>query len=63
MAHLRGLTQLQGLFLDNTQVSDAGLAHLRGLTRLKRLYLNNSQVTDAGVNEVRKALPNVEIVR
>jgi Leucine-rich repeat (LRR) protein len=49
LAHLQGLTSLQGLVLDKTQVTDAGLAHLQGLTSLRGLYLENTQVTDAGL--------------
>ena len=44
LAPLRGLSGLQRLFLDNTQVAD--LAPLRGLSGLQELYLNNTQVAD-----------------
>jgi hypothetical protein len=47
-----GLTRLERLFLDNTQVSDAGLAHLKGLTRLQLLSLDGTQVTDSGLVHV-----------
>jgi hypothetical protein len=63
LEHLKGLTQLQTLLLDNTAVTDAGLEHLKGLTQLKSLHLGGTKVTDAGVNELRKALPHVEISR
>jgi hypothetical protein len=48
-AHLRGLTGLKTLRLNDPQFTDAGLAHLRGLTSLERLYLDGTQVTDAGL--------------
>ena len=49
VALLAGLTELEGLFLENTQVTDAGLAHVAGLTTLEWLYLDDTQVTDAGL--------------
>ena len=55
--------QLEELFLDSTQITDAGLEHLRGLTQLRTVDLRNTQVTDKGVNELKKALPNCEITR
>ncbi|HEV7222461.1 MAG TPA: leucine-rich repeat domain-containing protein [Pirellulales bacterium] len=61
LAHLQGLTSLQRLYLDNTQVTDAGLTHLHGLTSLQGLYLDNTQVTDAGLAALRKALPHCQI--
>ena len=53
LVHLRGLTQLRLLYLNNTQVTDAGLAHLRGLTQLQELDLASTQVTDAGLEHLR----------
>ena len=35
--HLKGLTQLQELWLDDTKVSDAGLEYLKGMTQLQGL--------------------------
>ena len=55
--------ELRTLSLSGTQVTDAGLECLRGLTELRELALSNNQVTDAGVNELKKALPNVSILR
>ena len=49
VVHLAGLTELQELGLNNTEVTDAGLVHLAGLTKLKRIDLSNPQVTDAGL--------------
>ena len=45
------------LSLDDTQITDAGLAHLRGLTALQTLYLHDMKVTDAGVKKLQEALP------
>lgn len=49
LVHLKGLTLLETLRLENRQIGDAGLAHLGGLTSLKTLYLGGTQVTDAGL--------------
>ena len=35
LEHLKGLTQLRELNLNDTQVTDAGLEHLKGLTQLQ----------------------------
>lgn len=53
MAHLRTLTTLKILYLDNTQVTDESLAHLRGLTQLRCLALRNTKVTSAGLTQLR----------
>jgi hypothetical protein len=49
VAHLSGLTSLTCLYLDDTQVGDAGLAHLSGLTNLRVLWLHNTGVGDASL--------------
>ena len=53
LAHLKGLTLLETLRLENRQIGDAGLAHLRGLTSLKTLYLRNTQVSDGGLEHLK----------
>jgi hypothetical protein len=63
LAHLEGLTNLSQLHLRDTQVSDAGLWHLKTLTNLSRLDLGNTQVTATGMNELKQALPRLEINR
>ena len=45
MAHLNRLTNLYGLYLSHTQVTDAGLAYLTGLTKLWDLDLCGTQIT------------------
>ena len=49
LAHLRGLTALERLWLSTTDVTDEGLAHLAGLTALESLILGGVPVTDAGL--------------
>ncbi len=63
LAHLMGLVNLNYLNLYGTAVSDGGLKHLEGLRNLKSLYLWQTQVTDEGVASLKKALPELEIVR
>jgi Leucine-rich repeat (LRR) protein len=52
LAHLKDLTSLETLRLENRQIGDAGLAHLGGLTSLKTVYLGGTQVTDSGLAHI-----------
>ena len=52
MVQLAGLTGLQRLFLDGTEITDAGLKHLEGLKRLERLGVDSTMVTDAGLERL-----------
>lgn len=63
LANLKGMANLEYLNLYGTGVSDAGLANLEGLKNLKSLYLWQTKVTDAGVAKLKKALPQVQIIR
>jgi len=63
LANLKGLTSLEYLNLYGTGIGDAGLTHLTGLKNLKKLFLWQTKVTDAGVEQLKKALPGVEINR
>ena len=60
---LKHLTQIEQLWLPGSNVTDAGLVHLRGMTKLRYLDFRGSSVTDAGINDLKKALPNCDIVR
>ena len=57
--HLKSLTNLEELYLDDTQITGAGLEHLKDLTKLKRLGLQNTQITDAGLVNL-KGLTSLE---
>jgi len=59
MVLVRGLTQLDGLCLTHTQVTDNGLKHLRGLTQFTSLDLGFSRVTDKGLVHLR-GLPQLQ---
>src|SRR5262245_11534795 len=63
LENLKGLTNLEYLNLYGTAVGDAGLAHLEGLKKLKSLYLWETKVTDAGVAKLKRALPQVQVIR
>ena len=55
--------QLEELYLGGTEVTDAGMKALYGLTKLREIGLHNTSVTTKGIEELRKALPKVEIKR
>jgi hypothetical protein len=64
LKHLAGLSQLEVIALDGTKITDAGLEHLKGMTQLQCLYLRETEeVTEVGVRKLKKALPNLQIVR
>jgi hypothetical protein len=60
---IKGLVNLEYLNLYGTAITDAGLVHLEGLKNLRNLYLWQTKVTDAGVARLKKALPQLDIVR
>jgi hypothetical protein len=59
---LRKLTNLQTLALSGRQITDQGLLNLKGLRDLKHVTLKDTSVTPAGVDELKKALPKVQII-
>jgi hypothetical protein len=63
LVHLKGLVNLEYLNLYGTEITDAGLANLEGMKKLKNLYLWQTKVTDAGVDKLKKALPQLQIIR
>jgi hypothetical protein len=58
---LEGLPVLEVLLLTDTQITDAGLRHLKGLYHLRLLRLVNTKVTEDGVDDLKKALPDLEV--
>jgi hypothetical protein len=59
---LHGLTGLQNLTLSGARISDRGLMQLKSLHNLKQVLLYQTRVTAAGVQELKKAVPSVQIV-
>ena len=49
------------VYLQHTNVADAGLKELAPLTQLQTLWLFRTQVTDSGLKELNQALPNLKI--
>jgi hypothetical protein len=58
---LRGLTQLEELYLEGAKVTDAGLKHLKGLTHLQVLDLSGTDVSDAGMERL-KGLTQLQVL-
>jgi Leucine-rich repeat (LRR) protein len=54
MAHLKGLTQLRALSLNDTQVGDLGIEKLKNLTKLERLNLRGTRITDRGLKHLQR---------
>lgn len=59
MKHLAGLTGLQRLDVQHTQVTDAGLKHLAGLPSLRELSASSNKITDAALTPLAE-VPNLE---
>ena len=57
---LKGLTNLQSLNLNNTQITDAGLVNLKGLTRLQSPWFCDTQVTRTGIAELQQATSQLQ---
>jgi hypothetical protein len=63
LVHLKGLSNLSALTLDDTGITDAGLVHLKGMAQLESLDLRKTRVTIAAVSELQAALPGARIER
>jgi hypothetical protein len=61
MEHVKRLTRLKRLALNDTQLTDTALEHLKGLDQLESLTLDNTQVTDAGVGHL-KGLVQIQLL-
>jgi hypothetical protein len=62
LKHLKGLTRLSNLNLDSTRVTDKDLESIKAFVGLKMLVVRNTAVTDDGVAELKKSLPDLEVV-
>jgi hypothetical protein len=63
LAALRGLVNLRDLTLSGHQITDRGVVQLADLRNLRHLYLSDTGVSKTGVQELKKALPKVEIIQ
>ncbi|GEM_PF-6243919 len=61
LVHLKGLTELEVILLDYTQITNAGLEHLKGRTNLTWLNLVETQITDAGLEHL-KGMTNLNVL-
>ena len=59
LRHLSGLTDLEVLALNGTNVGGAGLSNLRQCRKLKGLPMNNAPITDIGLSHIAH-LDNLE---
>jgi predicted RNA-binding Zn-ribbon protein involved in translation (DUF1610 family) len=59
--HLKELPSLRLLDLSGTLVTDKGLAKLKGLKQLQVLKIGGTKVTKKGIQDLRKALPQLQI--
>jgi HEAT repeat protein len=62
LRHLNNLLKLESLSLTDTQVSDVGLSNLKVLTGLRRLDLKGKRLTRPAVDELRKSMPDLNII-
>jgi internalin A len=62
LKYLSGLSRLRTLSLRNTMVDEAGVVHLKKLTNLRELDLWGTAVDDFGAQELRRALPKVQVI-
>lgn len=62
LKQLNGLTNLEYLNLYGTAITDAGLTELLNLRNLKIIYLWQTKVTDQGVADLKKAMPNLDVI-
>ena len=63
LVHLKALKKLRVLDFEDTAVTDGAVVHLRSLESLRTLNLRGTKVTDRGVEEIRRALPDCEVIR
>jgi hypothetical protein len=61
MEHIGRITSLEELYLDQTNVTDRGLADLKGLKNLKKLNLSGAMLA-SGLG-LQAALPGLEIIK
>ena len=61
LKQIEGLTNLMSINLYNTKVTDAGLASLKNMKFLRKVYAWQSGVTEKGADELKKALPHVDV--
>jgi len=61
LAHLRGLTKLEGIVLTNTEVTDKAIDELNHLPALRSCCLGNVQITPAGIEKLKEQFPKLSL--
>src|SRR5262249_25882884 len=61
LPEFRRRSRLRDLRLDGTLISDSGLTQFKTLTDLKNLSVRGTRVTTAGIQDLKQALPALEI--
>lgn len=62
LKNLKGLQNLEYLNLYGTAITDAGLVELAGMKNLRTVYLWQTKVTPEGIAQLKKAMPQLEVV-
>jgi hypothetical protein len=58
-----GLMDVRYLHLSGSKVTDTGLRELEGMTSLIKVFLDKTKVTDEGIANLKKALPELQVIR
>ncbi len=62
LKQLKALAHLEYLNLYGTAVTDVGLTELTGMKNLKTVYLWQTKVTESGIENLKKAMPGLEVI-
>ena len=62
LAALQGMTQLHLLSLFGSDIDDAALPHLQQLSGLRKLVVRRTKLSQAAIQQLKKSLPDCEIV-
>ena len=61
MKHLAAHPALNSLYINETEIDDAGLAQLVQCPQLRRIYAKSTRVTAQGVTQLRGKLPKCRV--
>ncbi len=62
MRRLKEFEKLDTIFLGGTQITDAGFLKLKAMGQLTRIYIPNTGITEKAIQELKRSLPNCEII-
>ena len=64
LKHLANMPKLKSLYLcNNAKISNKGILALGTIKSLEKVWVNDTFVTTQGIEELKKALPNVTVIR